>query len=109
MHKKIATRIGGHFTRSTETRQGQPSTDGFENVTLRVSDGSSIFTPSLFAPGVQIDEARDMMFSLDAGAKLQGFALEGEYYWRKIDDFKTIGSSTHLPFDQLNDEGVQLL
>jgi hypothetical protein len=108
-HQKIATRLGGHFTRSTEFRQGQPNTDGFENVTLRVSDGSSIFTPSLFAQGVQVDEARDMMVSFDAGAKLKGFALEGEYYWRKIDQFKTIGSLIPLPFDKLNDEGFQLL
>ncbi|HEY5967645.1 MAG TPA: hypothetical protein VIU35_06685 [Chitinophagaceae bacterium] len=109
MHEKVATRVGAHFTRSTETRQGQPDTDAFENVTLRVSDGNSIFSPSLFAPGVQIDEARDMMFCFDAGAKLKGFAIEGEYYWRKIDKFKTIGSTTPLPFDKLNDDGFQLL
>jgi hypothetical protein len=31
-HKKIATRFGFHFTRSTEDRQGQPDTEAFENV-----------------------------------------------------------------------------
>jgi hypothetical protein len=107
MHQKLSTRVGIHYTHSTETRQGQPNTDGFENTTLRVSDGSSIFTPSLFAPGSQIDEARDMMVSFDAGAKLKGFALEGEYYWRKIDKFKTIGNP--IPLDKLNDNGFQLL
>jgi hypothetical protein len=106
-HQKVATRIGAHFTRSNETRQGQPSTDAFENVQLRVSDGSSIFSPGLFAPGGQIDEARDQMFCTDAGAKYKGFALEGEYYWRKIDKFKVIGSP--LPIDRLNDNGYQLL
>jgi hypothetical protein len=106
-HQKIATRVGAHFTRSTETRQGQPTTDAFENVTLRVSDGSSIFTPNLFAPGAQINEARDMMASFDAGAKLKGFALEGEYYWRKIDKFEVVGNP--LPLTQLNDNGFQLL
>ena len=107
MHKKVATRVGIHYTHSTENRQGQPNTDGFENTTLRVSDGSSIFTPGLFAPGSQIEEARDMMFSFDAGAKLKGFALEGEYYWRKIDKLKTIGAP--IPLDKLNDNGFQLL
>lgn len=107
VHQKVATRIGAHFTRSTETRQGQPNTDAFENVTLRVSDGNSIFAPSLFAQGVQVDEARDMMFCFDAGAKLKGFALEGEYYVRKIDRFKTLGNA--MPLDELNDEGFQLL
>src|SRR4029077_10274342 len=79
-HQKVATRVGAHFTRSTETRQGQPKTDAFENVSLRVSDGTSIFAPNLFASGTQVDEARDMMFCVDGGAKLKGFALEGEYY-----------------------------
>jgi hypothetical protein len=107
MHEKVATRVGVHFTRSDESRQGQPTNDAFENVSLRVSDGSSIFLPNLFNPGTQIDEARDQMFSVDAGAKLKGFALEGEFYWRKIDNFKLIGSPMAL--DKLNDEGLQLL
>ena len=33
--------------------------------------------------------------------------LEGEYYWRKIDDFKLIGSPMAL--DHLLDDGFQLL
>jgi len=107
MHEKVATRIGAHFTRSDETRQGQPTSDAFENVSLRVSDGSSIFAPSLFNPGTQIDEARYQMFCVDAGAKLKGFALEGEYYWRKLDNFKLIGSPMAL--DHLLDDGFQLL
>jgi hypothetical protein len=106
-HEKIATRVGVHFTQSDETRQGQPENSNFENVSLRVSDGSSIFLPNLFNPGTQIDEARDHMFSVDAGAKLKGFALEGEYYWRRIDNFKLIGSPMAL--NKLNDEGLQLL
>ena len=107
MHQKVSTRVATHFTRSTETRQGQPTTDAFENVSLRVSDGSSIFTPNLFNPGTQIDEARYQMFCVDAGAKLKGFALEGEFYWRKIDNLKLIGSPMAL--NKLNDEGLQLL
>jgi len=106
-HQEIATRVGAHYTSSTETRQGQPTTDAFENVSLRVSDGSSIFLPSLFNPGTQIDEARDQMFSVDAGAKTKGFALEGEYYWRRIDKLKLIGSPMAL--DHLLDQGFQLL
>ncbi len=110
-HQEVATRVGVHYTHSTETRQGQPSTDAFENTTLRVSDGSSIFAPNLFADGLQVEEARDQMVSLDAGAKLKGYALEGEYYWRKIDKFQTTKSNPNssLPFDQLNDNGFQLL
>lgn len=106
-HEKLSTRIGAHYTRSDETRQGQPTNDAFENVSLRVSDGSSIFYPGLFNPGTQIEEARDQMFCVDAGAKLKGFALEGEYYWRRIDNFKLIGNPMAL--DHLLDNGFQLL
>jgi hypothetical protein len=107
MHQKVATRVGVHFTQSDETRQGQPENSNFENVSLRVSDGSSIFTPNLFNPGTQIDEAQYQMLSLDAGAKVKGFALEGEFYWRKINNFKLIGSPMALT--ELNDNGFQLL
>jgi hypothetical protein len=106
-HQKIATRLGVHFTHSTETRQGQPTTDAFENVSLRVSDGSSIFTPNLFNPGTQVDQVQDKMFSVDAGAKTKGFALEGEFYWRKIYDFKLLGSPMDL--NHLLDNGYQVL
>lgn len=106
-HQQVATRLGAHFTRSNETRQGQPTTDAFENVQLRVSDGSSIFAPNLFAPGSQVDAARDQMICFDAGAKYKGLSLEGEYYWRNIDKFKTIGSP--MPLDKLKDNGFQLL
>jgi hypothetical protein len=107
-HEEVATRIGLHYTQSDENRQGQPDTDGgFENVSLRVSDGSSIFLPNLFNPGSQIDEVQDHMFSVDAGAKTKGFALEGEYYWRKINKFKVLGNPMAL--NELNDNGFQLL
>jgi hypothetical protein len=106
-HEKIATRFGLHFTRSTEDRQGQPETEAFENVQIRVSDGSVIFSPDLFTDGVQIDKADFHMTSFDAGIKYKGFALEGEYYWRWVNDFITTGTG-ELPFDRLWDHGFQL-
>ena len=106
-HQKPATRFGLHFTRSDEDRQGQPTSDAFENTQIRVSDGSSIFTPNLFADGTQVDKARYRMTSFDGGIKYHGLALEGEYYWRWIDNFKVIGNE--LTFNQLYDKGFQLL
>ena len=47
------------------------------------------------------------MTSLDAGAKYKGFSLEGEYYWRELDNFKTIGPA--IPQSNLRDNGFQLL
>jgi hypothetical protein len=105
-HRKAATRLGLHFTRSDEDRQGQPRTDAFENVQIRLSDGSIIFTPDLFGTGTQIDKVRYRMTSFDAGIKYHGFALEGEYFWRWIDNFRITGGP--LTFDQLTDNGFQL-
>ena len=106
-HKKVATRLGVHFTRSDENRQGQPDTEAFENAQIRISDGSIIFAPDLFGDKVQIEEARYRMVSLDAGVKYRGVAVEGEYYWRRVDDFRTRGEGS-LPFDDLRDVGFQI-
>jgi hypothetical protein len=106
-HDDAATRIGLHYTQSDENRQGQPTTDGFENVQIRVSDGSVIFSPDLFGPGIQIDDATYHMASLDAGVKYRGYSFEGEYYRRWINTFRGTGTAG-LPFDELNDHGFQL-
>ena len=60
----------------------QPNSEQFENTQLRVSDGTVIFTPDLFAPGVTITDARYRMTTVDGGFKYRGFSLEGEYFWR---------------------------
>src|SRR5436190_2685701 len=81
-HQKLATRLGLHYTYSVEDKQSQPGTDGIENSQIRLSDGSSVFTPNLFAPGVTVNEVTYKMTSLDAGVKYKGVALEAEYYRR---------------------------
>jgi hypothetical protein len=106
-HPQLATRIAGHYTRSDETSQGQPNTDAFDNVQIRLSDGNVIFKPGLFGTGIQVREATYQMASVDAGAKVRGFSLEGEYYWRIIDGLKGPGVET-LSFSELNDHGFQL-
>ena len=50
--KNVATRLAGHFSYSKEDAQEQPNTEAFENTQLRLSDGSLIFTPNLFGPGI---------------------------------------------------------
>jgi hypothetical protein len=105
-HQTAATRLGLHFTRSDEDRQGQPTNDAFDNTQIRLSDGSVIFSPDLFGSGSQIDKARYRMTSFDAGIKYRGLALEGEFYLRWIDNFKVTGEP--LTFSQLYDKGFQL-
>jgi hypothetical protein len=106
-HEKVATRLAAHYTSSTEDRQGAPSTDAFENVQIRLSDGNPIFTPDLFGSGVQVSQVDYHMFCADGGVKYRGFALEGEYYWRWVNDLRGAGTET-LAFDELQDDGFQL-
>ena len=104
-HRKWATRIGTHYTQGDENFQGQPNTDAFENVQIRLSDGNSIFKPNLFGDSVRITDAAYHMGSADAGIKHRGFSLEGEYYWRAINHLRGPGTDT-LP--NLWDHGFQL-
>jgi len=92
-HQQVATRLALHYTRSTEDKQSQPNSDAFENTQIRLSDGTVIFTPFIFGPGVAVEEVRYQMSSLDGGIKYKGFALEGEYYIRKLDRFEGPGTS----------------
>lgn len=106
-HQNPATRFGLHYTRSKEDLQSQPGTEDIENVQLRLSDGSIIFTPELFGPGIAITDATYQMISFDAGLKYRGYSLEGEYFLRRLNGFKGPGTD-NLPFNELNDHGFQL-
>ena len=104
-HQKVATLLGAHYTRSTETPQSQPNTESIENTQLRLSDGTLLFANDAFNTPGRITEARYQMVALDAAAKYQGFSLEFEYYMRWLDRFKTVGV---VPVDNLFDTGFQL-
>jgi hypothetical protein len=104
-HEELATRLGVHFTHSTEDRQQQPGTDSIENTQIRLTDGNVIFTPSLFGPGITVEKVRYEMASFDAGLKYRGYALEGEYYRRWLSDFVGPGVAA---IDDITDDGYQL-
>jgi hypothetical protein len=89
-HDRFSTRLAVHFSRSEENKESQPDSEQFENTQLRLSDGTVIFTPNLFAPGATITDARYRMTTVDGGFKYRGFSLEGEYFWRWLDDFKFV-------------------
>jgi hypothetical protein len=46
------------------------------------------------------------MAGFDIGVKYRGFALEAEFYWRRIDRLTGPGVDS-LAFDELNDHGYQ--
>ena len=104
-HLDLATMFGIHLSRSRETAQGQPDIDDFENSQIRLSDGTLLFSPDPFGTGGKIEEATYKMLALDAGLKYRGWSLEGEYYFRWVDDFDVIGT---VPVDDLYDHGWSL-
>jgi hypothetical protein len=92
-HQKLATRLAGHYTTSTETAQEQPGTDAFENTQIRLSDGSVVFTPNLFRPGTTVNSLRYQMVSGDGGLKYHGWAFEAEGFWRWLNNFQGPGTA----------------
>jgi hypothetical protein len=86
-HARVATRVGLHYTHSREDNQTQPSTNAIENSQIRLTDGSIIFTPELFGPGITVEQVDYDMVSIDAGVKYRGVSVEGEYYRRRLGDF----------------------
>jgi hypothetical protein len=104
-HKDLATRVGIHFTHSTEDAQSQPNSSSIENTQIRLTDGSIIFTPSLFGPGITVEKVRYEMASIDAGFKYRGFSLEAEYYLRWLSDFAGPGTGAIADID---DNGYQI-
>jgi hypothetical protein len=104
-HEKLATRLAVHYTSSTEDKQSQPGTDGIENTQIRLTDGSSIFTPDLFGTGITVQRVKYRMSSVDGGLKYKGMSFEAEYYWRWLRDYEGINTSS-IP--DINDHGYQL-
>jgi hypothetical protein len=106
MHEKLATRLGVHFTFSPEDRQEQPNETDFDNSQIRLSNGTNVFTTGALAPKVTVQNVTYNMADFDAGLKYRGFALEGEYYLRWLNDFRADGP---VPVTQVFDDGFQLL
>jgi hypothetical protein len=105
-HQKLATLFGVHYTRSTETAQSQPQENGFENTQFFLSDGTLIFSPNAFATGGSVQQLTYQMVDLEAGFKYKGWSLEGEYYFRLMNDFHVTGGT--IPVSQVFDHGFQV-
>jgi hypothetical protein len=101
----VATRLAGHYTHSTEDKQSQPGANGIENSQIRLTDGSVIFTPDLFGPGITVEKVAYDMVSVDGGVKYKGLSLDAEYYWRWLSNFR--GANTGDIAD-IDDHGFQV-
>ena len=104
-HDVAATLFAVNYTRSREDRQSQPGLDSFENTQIRLSDGTVIFQADPFGTGTAVNKATYQMIATSAAVKYRGWSLDGEYYWRLVDDFWATGP---MPFEEMNDHGFQL-
>lgn len=104
-HKTLAYRLGAHFSRSHETVQSQPGTETIDNTQIRLGDGTIIFTPNIFGPGIAVNALDWRMTCADVGLKYHGFSLDGEYYWRWLNNFTGPGTAG-LP--EIFNHGFQL-
>ena len=100
--KKPLLRFGSSFTRSREDRFSDLDQSSPENTSIHNSDGILTFATGAFAPGVTLQEATYRMWAIDAGTKWRGLAINGQYYFRWLNDFVADGP---LPLASTFDQG----
>ncbi len=102
---KTRIRIGTAFTRSREDRFSNLDQSSPENTSLYNSDGVLTFSTGAFAPGVTVDVATYRMWAIDGGIKWNGLAVNGQYFFRWLNDFEADGP---LPLASTSDHGSEL-
>ncbi len=102
----VRIRIGTSFTRSREDRYSNLDQSSPENTSLYNSDGVLTFSTGAFAPGVTVENATYQMWAIDGGIKWKGLAINGQYYFRWLNDFKADGP---VPVSSTYDHGFELV
>ena len=75
-HEEVATRLGAHYTYSREDKQDQPGTNSIENSQIRLTDGTNVFTPDAFGPGIAVGKVTYQMTSLTAASNTRACRLK---------------------------------
>jgi len=104
-YKNTRIRIGTSLTRSREDRFSEIDQSSPDNTSIYNSDGVLAFSTGAFAPGVTVQEATYKMWAIDGGLKKSGFSVNGQYYFRWVDDFDADGP---LPLASTYDHGFEL-
>lgn len=102
---KVRIRLGTAFTSSHEDRFSNLDTTSPENTALHNSDGVLTFSTGAFAPNVTVEQAQYRMYAIDGGVKWSGLAVNGQYFFRWIDDFNADGP---IPIDSMFDHGFEV-
>ena len=100
-HEKVATQFGTSMGTSREGR-GAPLDQPPNTTQIKLSDGTNPYDAGDLAPGVTVQTLTYREIAADAGVKYRGFSFQGEYYWRKLDDFVATGP---LPLTSIFDKG----
>jgi hypothetical protein len=103
--KNTRIRIGTSFTRSREDRFSNIDQSSPDNTSIYNSDGVLAFATGAFAPGVTLQNATYRMWAIDGGLKKNGFSINGQYYFRWLNDFEADGP---LPLASTFDHGFEL-
>jgi len=104
-YKNTRIRIGKSVTRSREDRFSEIDQSSPDNTSIYNSDGVLAFSTGAFAPGVTVQEATYKMWAIDGGLKKSGFSVNGQYYFRWVDNFDADGP---LPLASTYDHGFEL-
>jgi hypothetical protein len=103
-HEKLATRFNLAYTYSPEERQNALGGSA-ANTTLRLGDSLNVFDTGTFANGVTVTKATFRLVTAGAGMKYKGFFLQGEGYYRILNDFTADGV---LPVSTVRDTGFNV-
>jgi hypothetical protein len=98
-------RIGTSFTPSREDRFSEIDQSSPDNTSIYNSDGVLAFSTGAFAPGVTVEQAMYRMWAIDGGFQKRGFSVNGQYYFRWVNDFVADGP---LPLASTFDHGFEL-
>ena len=97
-------RLGGSYTHAREDRFSDASATAPDNTQISNSDGTLFFATGSLAPGVTVLLADYNMLAVDAGLKYQGLALNGQYFFRTLSNFRADGP---LPLSSTFDHGFE--
>jgi hypothetical protein len=102
----VAGNIGWRFSQALTITGGYNGAPGVRTTfPFFNSDGVLTFSTGAFAPGVTLDEATDRLWAIDGGIKWNGLAINGEYYFRWLNNFAADGP---LPLASTFDNGFEL-
>lgn len=101
----LRIRLGTSFTQAREDRFSDLDQSSPENTSIHNSDGVLLFATGALAPGVTVQKASYRMWAIDWGLKKEGWSINGQYYFRWLDNFRADGP---IPVKSTFDHGFEL-